>query len=114
MQVINNAYLRNIILELLTESPGMSCRAIRKKLSETLEFEKQTIKNAMYVLLQAGKVYCEKTSIHTSYYFVNEVYSNNPIETRQIKIVPANQLPKLNGPIYRPMDWCLHQLQGQI
>jgi len=77
-----------------------------------MEFEKQTIKNAMYVLLQAGEVYCEKTSIHTSYYFVNEVYANNPIETQRVKVVPADQLPKLDGPIYRPMDWILHQLLG--
>jgi hypothetical protein len=107
-------HLRKTILTLLAKHPGMNCRSIRKELSKTMKLEKCIVKNTLYMLVASGKLYSEKINSRSSNYYVRKVVTPPSINKQRIKVVPSNQLPKLPGPVYQPMDWMMHQLQRDL
>lgn len=120
--------LRDLVVDILQSKSPLSLNQLRKEVEKQIDPKGALLKQATLALVNFGDItYERRNSRYGVYYATDSVKRNENSEvvvngkklllideTPYVRHVEAHQLPKLAGPIYQPMDWCLHQLQGMV
>lgn len=122
--------LRELIIDILNRKSRSSMYRLRMEVSKLVELKDEQLKWNMVSLVRSGDVIFERHNCRYGTYSLAEVVLDSvavvakpcgitkgvklsPAEGMpHIKRIAADQLPKLSGPIYSPMVWIVHQLQG--
>lgn len=101
------AQLRSIILDLVEENPGITGREITIYSAKMVPVDRWLVKNTMKALISDEEIAQE----HINSRLIKYSIKTSGID-QIIRLIPANQAPRMPGAIYSPMAWCLNQLRG--
>ena len=121
--------LRELIMDTLLCKTRISLFEIRKEVEKKMMIKGSRLKQNVLSLVNSGDVVFDRFNTRYGVYSVadkNKVVYRSPSPNIKfignqlpgkdgmpyIRHIPADQLPKFSGPIYEPMDWMVHQLQG--
>lgn len=123
---VESLKLRDLVVDILQSKSPLSLNQLRKEVENLVGMQGAALKQATLALVNFGDITYEcRNSRYGVYYATDCVKRNGNTEvlvngkklllvdeTPYVRHVAAHQLPKLSGPIYQPMDWVVHQLQG--
>lgn len=122
--------LRELIIDILKRKSRSSMARLRMEVGKNFELKDEQLKRNIISLVRSGDVVYERENCRYGIYSLPkpsakkvDIFAKQPGNAKGVKLpsaegmphikrVPANKLPKLSGPIYAPMDWIVHQLQG--
>lgn len=106
--------LRIAIIDFVSKNPGTTSRPISKHLYD-VGFENFNLFNSMEYLLDTGDIYGAREGARQYHYYfkghVNMIHIPDTASEQFVHRRPQSQWPKLNLPVYSPIDWIVNQLQ---